>query len=211
MIDARLPAMARAAGVTLAASVIAVPEQGRLRAVASLVADGYTVHVDVIGGAYRGQRGVQPAELATLSRLPSARLDVHLMVDDPLTVIGVLPQDLHRITVQPSADIDLGAVVHAAGRRADETWVATYGDDGAGDDAALLARAAEAGAAGVLVMLTPPGQAGHRADLRRLAVVRQAVEYGLQSGVDGGVNVDTFPRVAASGISYAVAGRGLWS
>lgn len=201
----RISGHAATVGVTLAGSVIARPAERRLDLARSLTARGHWVHADRIEGSYRGQPGVGRADLLELSRIPGVRLDVHLMVDDLAAEIARLPGAIARVTLQCDRlppDLELDELVGRGRDRAREVWLAVHG-------CLDLPGLKAAGADGVLVMLTPPGQPGHLADLRQLALVRAAVGARLPAGVDGGVTGAGLDSIAACGARYVVVGRAI--
>ncbi len=204
MIDRDLPRLAAAAGVTLAGSLIAVAPKQRPAITEELVAHGHWVHADIIGGSYRGQVGVDLDELRVIRDVHGIRLDVHLMVDDPMEALAALPEHVHRITVQVPATADVESVVAAARGQADEVWLSIDVRDPSKVEATLAANVE-----GMLVMLTPPGKAGFSADLRMLDVTRSVAAAGLTIGIDGGVNATNFVELVDADVQYAVAGRGL--
>ena len=202
-----LLAQAATAGVTLAGSLIAQPAARRLDLARSLAVAGHWVHADRIEGSYRGQAGVITEEVFDLARIPDIRLDVHLMVDDPASELADLPRrGISRITMQCDYLTDLHDLVDliSHGRTyANEVWLAVH------HSAVDTSHLKKSGADGLLVMLTPPGQPGHRADLGQLSLVQTACTHGLPVGVDGGVTDTNLDHIAASGARYAVVGRAL--
>jgi pentose-5-phosphate-3-epimerase len=206
---AHLSGIAARHGVRLSGSLIAVPPPHRPALARELADHGCTVHLDVIEGRYRGQAGVSMAEVEALTDAAALELDVHLMVDDLAEALERLAEAVARgtpparITLQVEAGTDLQVAADRARALSRQVWAATHA---APPDAAAL-RAA--GVDGVLVMLTPPGQPGHRADLGRLGLVTALTGRGMATGVDGGVDADNLARVAAAGAGYAVAGRAL--
>lgn len=189
--------------LTLSGSVIALPTADRLRHARSLTEQGHWVHADRIEGSYRGQPGVGLEEVHELAGIPGVRLDVHLMVDDPEADLDALPaRGLSRLTLQGDGRDDLADLVRRSRDLAPEVWVAVHDDARATD---LL----WAGADGLLVMLTPPGQPGHLASLDRLALVREADHHGWPTGVDGGVTDAGLDPISGAGARYAVVGRAL--
>lgn len=199
-----LSAQAASAGVTLACSVIAQPAARRLDLARSLAVTGHWVHADRIEGSYRGQAGVTTEEVSELARIPDIRLDVHLMVDNPATELADLPRrGISRITLQCDYLTDLVDLVSHGRSYANEVWLAVH------HSTVDTSRLKESGADGLLVMLTPPGQPGHEADLGQLSLVQTACAHGLPVGVDGGVTDTNLDPIAASGARYAVVGRAL--
>ncbi len=128
------------------------------------------------------------------------------MVDELATELADLPRrGISRITLQ--CDLiglhDLVDLVGHGRNHANEVWLAVH------HSAVDTSRLKSSGADGVLVMLTPPGQPGHRADLGQLSLVQTACAHGLPVGVDGGVTDTNLDHIAASGARYAVVGRAL--
>lgn len=204
MIDDFL-ARTMAAGVALAGSVIAAPPRGRTAFAESLDRRGLWVHADVIEGAYRGQPGVTADELDGLVRTVGTRLDVHLMVDDPAAALAGLPGRVARVTVQiDEVGDDVRSLVRSGRDLAEDVWLATYAAE-----PGCWHMVTRAGADGLLVMLTPPGRPGHRADLDRLGTVRRASTDGVPAGVDGGASTDNLDAIMTAGARYIVVGRAL--
>lgn len=202
-----LSAQAATAGVTLAGSVIAQPAGRRVDLARSLGVAGHWVHADRIEGSYRGQAGVSTEEVFDLAQIPDIRLDVHLMVDNLARELADLPRrGISRITLQGDSVAELQDLLDLVsdGRSyADEVWLAVH------HSAVDASRLKKSGADGVLVMLTPPGQPGHGAELGQLSLVQTACAHGLPVGVDGGVTGRNLDHIAASGARYAVVGRAL--
>ena len=199
-----LYAHAAALDVTLAGSVIAVPTADRLSHAGSLTEQGHWVHADRIEGSFRGQVGVSLAEVHELAAIPGVRLDVHLMVDDiEGDLVGLPERGITRVTLQCDARDDVADLVRRSRCLASEVWLAVH------DEPLALTRLRESNADGLLVMLTPPGKPGHRADLDRLQLVTATSGRGWPVGVDGGVTDDVLARISGSGARFAVAGRAL--
>lgn len=195
---------ARDAGVLLAGSLIAAPRARRRAVARELVGCGHWAHADVIGGSYRGQEGVALEDLGPLAEEAGPRLDVHLMVDDLAAAIGALPPGTGRVTIQCPSAGGLAGHVARARRRAREVW-ASIDTRSAGQ----AEQALHSGADGIVVMLTPPGQPGHRADPSRLEDARARIPGRFPLGADGGVTLPLIARLRQAGVVYAVAGRAL--
>ena len=199
-----LAARTRSAGVILSPSLLALPDTERHRLTRERARLGEWVHADVIAGSFLGQPGISLAEIDDLASIPDVLLDVHLMVDDPVDVISRLPPTIARITVQiPPSLIDIRAVLELVRGRGAEAWIGVNGERSDGVTVEVL-RSAN----GVLVMLTPPGQPGHQADLSRLSLVAESL--GMTDGpvgVDGGVNRSNLNAIIDAGCTYVVVGR----
>lgn len=193
---------ASAADAGVAGSLVAVPPPDRAQLNALLRQDNLWVHLDRIDGAYAGQPGVSGPELHHLAE----RLDVHLMVDDPAAELNALPRRVARVHLQcDSRQPGLDRLVRHARRHATEVWLGVHAHDQDVD----WPRVRDLEVDGVLVMLTPPGQPGHTADLNRLDAVRGARRHDVRVGVDGGVTIDNIDQVLADGARHIVIGRGL--
>jgi pentose-5-phosphate-3-epimerase len=199
-----LSARAREAGVVLMPSLIAIPRAERQRLTVRRARSGDWVHADVIEGSFLGQPGISHAEIDELARIPGALLDVHLMVDDPLDTISRLPPSITRITVQiPPTKVDLQAIFQLIRARGAEAWLGIDGDPSAAGAIEQVTSAS-----GTLVLLTPPGQPGHRADLKRLTTVSESLRMtNGPVGVDGGVNRSNLDDIISAGGTYVVVGR----
>lgn len=203
-LNTQLEDKARNAGIVLAGSVIAVPANQRDGLTDRLLNARHWVHADMIAGRYLGQNGVTVEELLRLAGQAGPRLDAHLMVDNVVETIGLLPPDIGRITIQyPAVDAIEEAMAHAR-PKARSVWIALDNPT-----TVELSRALACGPDGLLAMLTPPGKAGHSADLRRLEPIKSAAGTQLPFGVDGGVNEENFDLLHEAGVVYAVAGRAL--
>lgn len=203
--------------VTLAGSIISIPDDSRAAAAVGLHRNGYWVHLDVIDGPFGSRPSITIEQIEWIVEQRTGPVDVHLMVGDISAWIDRLPMSLDRITVQISptdyrAEASPSWII-AARTRAAEVWIAVDPlADGAGN---LLLDATELtlhrGVDGVLVMLVPPGQSGYEMDEERLAFAHQAgAIVEIPVGVDGGVNVSNLERITATGVTYAVSGRGLF-
>lgn len=192
---------ARLLGLELAGSILAAPQRERLRTAAALTEAGARVHIDVMTGEYRGQPGVEPSEVAPLARLVGARMDVHLMSERCAEAWETLAVDrVSRLMIQ-ARSVEEAEQARSIGA-ADARWIAI--------DPAVWSPEPESLKEwdGVLVMLTPPGQPGHAADLGWL---RYAADLAEQTtvGVDGGVTPAALEEIASAGVSHVVAGRAL--
>ncbi|MCM6761233.1 hypothetical protein NB037_02265 [Rathayibacter sp. ZW T2_19] len=203
-LDEELIATIRNHDATLAGSLLAVPDSLREAAARELTARGLWVHADIIEGRFGDRPSVSTDTIAAIAAIPGVRLDVHLMVDNVLDWLLRLPGGLGRITIQ-DPDGGLSALeIASAGALAEEVWTAVVPGERRPTDRAQID--------GLLVMLTPPGQAGHTLDHSALDVVAEysaAQEHPV--GVDGGVTADTATDALRAGATYLVSGRGLFS
>lgn len=201
---------ANASHVTVSGSLLGIPTALKPDTARELWFSGAWVHADVLEGRYAHQPGFSYSEIGDLHDLNPSRLDVHLMVEDPVAACQRLPPGLGRITVQMADEVDLAAVVNAARARAEAVWLAvddSY-DPKAVDD--LMTRISALDIAGILVMLTPPGHPRRRASPDQIDEVRRLHRNcRLPIGVDGDVNARNLDELIAAGASYLVSGRAL--
>lgn len=205
-LSAALLTKASAADAAVAGSLVAVPASQRGELNELLRQQELWIHVDRIGGVYAGQPGAGVAELHQLTETDAERLDVHLMVDDPAAELSTLPRRVARVHLQcDSRQPGLASLVRHARRHAAEVWLAVYARDQHVDWSRLTGLEVD----GLLVMLTPPGQPGHAANLNRLDAVRGACRHRLRVGVDGGVTIANIDQILTAGARHIVVGRGL--
>jgi ribulose-phosphate 3-epimerase len=170
------------------------------------------IHVDVMDGHFVPNITVGPVVVQSLRRVARSPLDVHLMISDPDRYIGafaesgaamlsvhveVLPH-LHR-TIQAikGLGVKAGVVLNPS------TSIATIEDVAADVDF-------------VLVMSVNPGFGGQRfiehavGKIRRLRALLDAAGNAAPIEVDGGIDVQTAPRVVAAGARILVAGSAIF-
>jgi len=196
----------RLPGLGVAGSLYAVAPSHRLEAAALLHRAGCRVHVDVIVGS-EGHVGVTFAELAAVrAALPSAVVDLHLIV------LGPPDPDVEREALEKAVTLGLATVTLTGGqvrRHADR--VRRLRADGVGVWEQVAPGADELEAPGLvdgaLVMLITPGTR-EAADLDRLGVVER-LGSRLPVGVDGGVTGAVAQRCREAGAAYVVSGRAL--
>lgn len=196
-----LTKLAREHQVLLSGSLLAVPIQERATAARYFAHHGHWVHADVIEGSFRGQPGLSLTELEQLAPVAQV-LDIHLMVDCPIATMRNLPVTPRRLTVQMRSLAGAAEVMDLGRDIAGEFWIAIEGLRSRD-----LETLKELNPDGVLVMLTPPGSAGHEADLERLNTVRAVDTAHFSAGADGGITPANLHTAASAGVRYAVSGR----
>lgn len=206
---ASLIELAHGLEVELSGSVLAVAAERRCEITAELSRSGLWTHTDFMAGRFRGQPGLEVDEIRAVATVQGSRIDAHLMCEDVAPVVDSLTAELpgatsiKRVTIHaydtPSYE---QALVYRDAFA--ELWVSVDPTVWV-PEPELLKRID-----GLIVMLTPPGQPGHAADLTRLETVRFAAQH-TGVGVDGGVSEANLSEIAAAGARYAVAGRALLS
>lgn len=194
----------RAAPLRLVGSVLAVAAPGRERAAAQLTAAGMDVHIDVIDASYPLAEGVDPS---IISAPGTGTADVHLMVRDPLVLLpGLLRLHPAQVTVQlEDFGEDLEADLARFSRECRAAEVSPHLAIAPATPRAILPSLVDL-VDGVLVMLSPPGAPGGRADLTCL----DGVPRGTTTlTVDGGARPELFGALRAHGVDRVVMGRAL--
>lgn len=193
------------------------------------------LHIDVMDGHFVPNLTIGPAFVSALKKITSIPLDVHLMIDNPSEQIdwyldaGADLLTVHIETVEPGA--------HAKEKGSSATLKTLLNED-AERLLNLLARIREGGAqAGlslnphtsvelllpfynsidlVLLMSVHPGFGGQSfipESLERLAAIRSQIderEGEVLIEVDGGVDAEIAPLVAAAGADVLVAGNAIY-
>ena len=163
---------------------------------------GASVYADVLEGSYAHQPGIGFTQIHDLHQMHANKLDVHLMVDDPIRACQRLPSGLGRLTIQISRDRDLADIITTARSKAKSLWLAVDGEYDLSDVNNLAAHLEAMTDTGNLVMLTPPGQPGKRASPDRIQEVRKLHQtIPLPLGADGDVNAENLDEIIAAGAS----------
>lgn len=193
----------------LAGSLLAAPNDQQLRYAQLLTEANAWVHVDLIDAAYPAGAGVRPEILDDLVQL-GCRLDLHLLLDDPLTSLdAVLRYRPHRITVQcedlfPDAVADIANLTRKCHAARSQLWIGIAPTTDPDTVGSLLDRAD-----GTLIMLSDPGRPGA---VRQPAMINRLYRIRAQElAVDGGVTEEIFPDLRQARVSHTVIGRWLWS
>ena len=170
------------------------------------------IHVDIMDGHFVPQLTFGPALVASLKRVTSLPLDVHLMVDTPSEIIPLFAEagaDWISIHVEATAHLhrDISAI-RAAGRKAGIVL------NPATPPAALDAILPEVDY--VLVMCVNPGRGSQpfiEASRGRIRTIRETIEKrNLRAlvEIDGGVTLKNFDQLAEDGAQVFVAGNAVF-
>jgi len=207
------PWAARLTGAAVSGSLYAVAAPHRAAAAASLAEEQMAVHVDAIITAAGEHRGVTPTELRMVRRkLPSARVEVHLIVDGGAADLGERARGAVDVVIAAAIEtrVDLVVLPTALHRDPASARVALRAagiavwSEVAPADRPIVDRAAD----GALVMLIAPGSD----DGADPALVSRVAELSprMPVGVDGGVTPELAERCIAAGATTIVAGRALF-
>lgn len=173
------------------------------------------IHVDVMVGHFVPNMTIGPLVVAAIrphTRLP---LDVHLMIESPEKYVGAFADaGADIITVHQEACLHLHRVVQQIKQLDKKVGIALNPATPVGTLAEILPYVDL-----VLVMTVNPGFGGQsfiETMLPKIAALRAllgARELGsqIEIQVDGGINVDTAPRVVAAGARVLVAGSAIFN
>jgi ribulose-phosphate 3-epimerase len=206
--------MKPAGHVQIAPSILSADFAALADAIAAVEDGGADlIHVDVMDGHFVPNITVGPPVVRALKRRARVPLDLHLMIEHPDRYIeAFVDAGAASVTVHVEAVVHLHRTVHfiqQCGARAGvalnpATPVAAL-DDIAGD------------VDYVLVMTVNPGFGGQTFIRRSESKIRQMRALLDREGntapieVDGGIDVDTAPRVVAAGADILVAGNAIFN
>jgi len=171
------------------------------------------IHVDVMDGRFVPNLTVGPLVVEAVRRSTSLPLDVHLMIEEPeRSVRDFVAAGASILTVHQEACRHLQAtlaLIRSLGAKAGVSLcpaTAVSVLEEVTEDLDL-----------VLIMTVNPGFGGQRlipATVRKVQRARkllQEADCAAEVEVDGGVNVDTAPRLVAAGAEVLVAGSAVFA
>ena len=171
------------------------------------------IHVDVMDGRFVPNLTVGPLVVEAVRRSTSLPLDVHLMIEEPeRSVRDFVAAGASILTVHQEACRHLQAtlaLIRSLGAKAGVSLcpaTAVSVLEEVTEDLDL-----------VLIMTVNPGFGGQRlipATVRKVQRARKLVQEAdcaAEVEVDGGVNVDTAPRLVAAGAEVLVAGSAVFA
>ena len=171
------------------------------------------LHCDVMDGHFVPNITFGPMIVAAVRRLTDLPLDVHLMIEQPDRYVeAFVKAGAHTLTVHAEACIHLHRTlqsIRALGIRA-----------GVCLNPSTSLSAIEnviSDVDSILVMTVNPGFGGQSFIETMLPKIARAREMIVEAGadvdiaVDGGIDVDTAPRVVAAGANHLIAGSAVFS
>jgi len=168
------------------------------------------LHLDVMDGHFVPNLSFGPKMVATVARVATVPLDVHLMLDNPAGFIEAFAKagaTLIGVHVELGGDVpDLIARIHGCGVLAS----LTLNPETPVSELEPYLDAVEQ----VLVMSVHPGFGGQAFIPRALDSVRhlrQVAPSSVDIEIDGGINLETAPAAIAAGVDILVAGTAVFA
>jgi ribulose-phosphate 3-epimerase len=166
------------------------------------------MHIDIMDGHFVPNLSYGPYVTETVRRLTNLPLDVHLMVDNPLDMIGPFADaGSDFLTVHVEVMDDVRRAFDAITARGIRPGVSLKPDTPVERILPLIADVDL-----VLVMSVYPGYGGQKfiedsyGRIQAIADTAAGTNPDLILSVDGGVNFDNAPKLVSAGVNHLVAG-----
>ncbi|MFC1692470.1 ribulose-phosphate 3-epimerase [Candidatus Latescibacterota bacterium] len=170
-------------------------------------------HIDVMDWHFVSNLSYGPSFVETVRRLTDLPLDVHLMVDNPLEMIGAfVDAGSDYITIHAEAVESIPEAVETVEKHGVHTGITIRPDTPVETVTAYLELVDL-----VLVMSVYPGFGGQKfleesyARIRKIAGAAIGKNPSLLISVDGGVNFDNASRLVSAGANYLVVGTTIFN
>ena len=166
------------------------------------------IHVDIMDAHFVPNLAYSPETVRSLRRITDLPLDVHLMMDNPETMIDTfLDAGASCLTIHAEIDRDIPSLLGKIKERGCMAGIAlkpgtplekVYG----WLDMTDL----------VLLMTVEPGFGGQKLDARVISKIRSLKDSGFKGEIeaDGGISEDNLATLAANGLTVAVMGTALF-
>ena len=164
-------------------------------------ADISYIHLDVMDGKFVPQKSLQLEEIIELSKVSDKKLDVHLMMDNPLENIEKIKDldNIEYITIHLEIDKDIKNILKKIKDYGYKTGLSIKPNT---DIKELLPYLDYLDL--VLLMTVEPGLGGQQfmiKSVERLKELKQIVNENIKIEVDGGINNITIKEVRESDIA----------
>lgn len=167
------------------------------------------IHVDIMDAHFVPNLAYSPETVRSLRRITDLPLDVHLMMDNPETMIDVfLDAGASCLTIHAEIDRDIPSLLSRIRARGCMAGIALKPQTPLKKVAGLLDKADLA-----LLMTVEPGFGGQKLDPRVIGKIRDLKDTGYKGEIeaDGGICEDNLENLAANGLTVAVMGTALFS
>ena len=166
------------------------------------------IHVDVMDAHFVPNLAYSADVVRRLSQVTKLPLDVHLMMDNPGTMIGVfLDAGASCLTIHAEIGKDVPALLSGIRQRGRMAGVALR----PGSPVEMIAEYLDS-ADLALMMTVEPGFGGQKLDARVIGKIRRLKDMGYRGEIeaDGGIREDNLEMLAENGLTVAVMGTALF-
>ena len=166
------------------------------------------IHVDVMDAHFVPNLAYSADVVRRLREVTSLPLDVHLMMDNPETMVNTfLDAGASCITVHAEIQSDIAAMMNNIRQRGRMAGIALK--PGSPLD---LAEPYLEKADLVLMMTVEPGFGGQKLDARVISKIRMLKDSGFKGEIeaDGGIREDNLEMLVSNGLTVAVMGTALF-
>ena len=163
------------------------------------------IHVDVMDAHFVPNLAYSADVVRRLREVTSLPLDVHLMMDNPETMVNTfLDAGASCITVHAEIQSDIAAIMNNIRQRGRMAGIALKPLD--------LAEPYLEKADLVLMMTVEPGFGGQKLDARVISKIRMLKDSGFKGEIeaDGGIREDNLEMLVSNGLTVAVMGTALF-
>jgi len=171
------------------------------------------IHVDVMDGQFVPQITIGAPVVAAIRKWSSLPLDVHLMVENPENQIDqFVKAGANIITVHSETSLHIHRVIHMIKEAGVKAGVSINPATSINVLDEIMPEIDL-----ILVMSVNPGFAGQSfiestvGKITRLRKILDDARLDIELEVDGGINVNTAPRVVKAGASMLVAGAAIYN
>ena len=159
------------------------------------------VHIDVMDGQFVSQKTFLPQEIIEISKISEKKLDVHLMVEDPIEYIEAIKKlpNIEYITIHLEIDKNIKEILNKIKSYGFKTGLSIKPNT----DISLLQPYLQ-DLDLILLMTVEPGLGGQSflpSSKDRLKELKRMVNGTILLEVDGGININTIKEVQDANIA----------
>ena len=166
------------------------------------------IHVDIMDAHFVPNLAYSAETVRRLRQVTDLPLDVHLMMDNPETMIDAfLDAGASCLTIHAEIEHDVPSLLERIRKRGRMAGIALK----PGSPLDLIA--GWTGLADLILMMTvEPGFGGQKLDARVIGKIRQLKDLGYRGEIesDGGIREDNLESLAVNGLTVAVMGTALF-
>ena len=166
------------------------------------------IHVDVMDAHFVPNLAFSPDVVHRLSQVTKLPLDVHLMMDNPSTIIDAfLKAGASCLTIHAEIGPEVPAILSKIRRAGCMAGLALKPDSPVEMITGFLNMTDL-----ILMMTVEPGFGGQKLDERVIGKIRRMKELGYSGEIeaDGGIREDNLELLASNGLTVAVMGTALF-